>query len=180
MEENTPVTERSGGVALRVAAELRPAERDELADLLVAVVADGASVGFLPPLPRADALAYWAGKPAPGTLLLLAEETDRIVGTVQLLPAESANGRHRAEVAKLMVHPAHRRRGLARRLMERLEAEARRVGRSSSSSTPAPATPPISSTAPSATRKPAASPATPAPPTATWNRPSSTTRSYEP
>ena len=119
----------SDDLDLRVATRLLPSEREQLADLLVAVVAEGASVGFLAPLAPADAAAYWAGQPAPGALLFLAEEAGRIVGTVQLQPAESANGRHRAEVSKLLVHPDHRRRGIARRLMARLESEARRDGR---------------------------------------------------
>lgn len=32
---------------------------DELAELLMLVVHDGASIGFLPPLPRSDAEDYW-------------------------------------------------------------------------------------------------------------------------
>ena len=39
------------------------------------------------------------------------------------------NQPHRAEVAKLLVDPAARRNGLARRLMERLEQEAAAAGR---------------------------------------------------
>jgi ribosomal protein S18 acetylase RimI-like enzyme len=116
-------------VTLRVVEALGPAEIDDLADLLVAVVAEGASVGFLPPLARTEAVEYWSGARASGGVLLLAEEAGRIVGTVQLRPAESANGRHRAEVAKLLVHPDHRRRGIGRSLMEGIEAEARRDGR---------------------------------------------------
>ena len=37
--------------------------------------------------------------------------------------------RHRAEVKKLLVHPAARRRGLARVLLQRAEQEAARTGR---------------------------------------------------
>jgi ribosomal protein S18 acetylase RimI-like enzyme len=60
---------------------------------------------------------------------LVAERDDRIVGTVQLQPADSENGRHRADVSKLMVLPAWRRRGIARALMTRLQAEARAAGK---------------------------------------------------
>jgi ribosomal protein S18 acetylase RimI-like enzyme len=52
----------------------------------------------------------------------------RIVGTVQLDP-QSTNQQHRAEVAKLLVHPAARRRGVARALMMALEAIAHAEGR---------------------------------------------------
>lgn len=122
----------SSPVVIRRAVALSPTERDALADLLVAVVGDGASVGFLAPLARADALAYWDRVAAAldrGTILLLAEADDALAGTVQLQPAESANGPHRAEVAKLLVGPACRRRGIGRALMARLEDEARAAGR---------------------------------------------------
>jgi ribosomal protein S18 acetylase RimI-like enzyme len=45
---------------------------------------------------------------------------------VQLDLSTRANGRHRAEVIRLLVHRRARRRGLGRALMEAVEAEARR------------------------------------------------------
>ncbi|MEU6236856.1 GNAT family N-acetyltransferase [Kitasatospora sp. NPDC047058] len=48
----------------------------------------------------------------------------RIAGTVQLRPATPANGRHRGEVAKLMVHRTDRGQRLAGSLLAALEAEA--------------------------------------------------------
>ncbi len=112
---------------LRVVAELGPRQ---LAELLVAVVHDGASVGFLPPLPVDQVERYWSGLLAAGVVLLIAETDGRIIGTVQLHLASQPNARHRAEVAKLMVHPAARRQGIGRQLMHEVEAEARRRGRS--------------------------------------------------
>ncbi|MEX0633164.1 GNAT family N-acetyltransferase [Serratia ureilytica] len=53
----------------------------------------------------------------------------RPVGTVQLLLAMPDNGRHRAEVAKLMVHPQARRQGVAQ-LMQEVQALAARHRRS--------------------------------------------------
>jgi GNAT superfamily N-acetyltransferase len=53
----------------------------------------------------------------------------RIVGTVQLDLAVPPNQQHRAKVAKLLVHPAARRRGVARALMTALEAIAQSEGR---------------------------------------------------
>jgi GNAT superfamily N-acetyltransferase len=96
---------------------------DGLAALLVDCVRDGASVGFLAPLPTGDARA------ATGTVTLVAREGGRIVGAVQLVPAAKANARHRAEVAKLLVHPDARRRGIAGALMARVDDEARALGR---------------------------------------------------
>ena len=118
-----------GGVTVRAIDRPRADELDQLVDLLIAVVDDGASIGFLPPLERAVAERYWAGLPEPGAVLLVAERAGKIVGSVQLHLALRPNGLHRAEVAKLMVHPAARRRGVGRLLMERIEAVARDNGR---------------------------------------------------
>jgi ribosomal protein S18 acetylase RimI-like enzyme len=52
-----------------------------------------------------------------------------VLGTGQLALEARANGRHRAEVQKLMVAPAARRRGIARALMLALEDAARAAGR---------------------------------------------------
>lgn len=106
------------------------AERATLADLLVATVDLGASVGFLPPLARAEAAAYWATLPDRQTILLVAEREGRIVGTVQANLARKANGRHRAEIGKLLVHPDARRQGIARRLMAAAETAIQADGRS--------------------------------------------------
>jgi ribosomal protein S18 acetylase RimI-like enzyme len=119
-----------GAVAIREATQLAPAELDALADLLVAVVDDGASIGWLPPLDRAEARTYWQQVPGPATALVLAEQGGRIIGSAQLHLEQRANGRHRAEVAKVMVHPTARQRGLGRQLMLALEAVARREQRS--------------------------------------------------
>jgi len=105
---------------------------EELADLsevLISCVAQGASLGFHAPLATDAAHDWWAGISRDGVILLVAERDGRIVGTVQLQPAESENGAHRGEVAKLLVHPEWRRQGIARALMVALEAEARATGK---------------------------------------------------
>jgi GNAT superfamily N-acetyltransferase len=102
---------------------------ERLAELLVAVVAQGASVGFLPPLARSEAEEYWRGVLKPGVILLVAERDGWVIGTAQLELAMRANGRHRAEVNKVLVHPGCQRQGIGRRLMTELEAVARREGR---------------------------------------------------
>ena len=108
-----------------------PTEADvaALAEVLVATVHDGASVGFLPPLDQTEAEAYWRGALAPGVHLFAAEVGGRLVGTVQLQLALKANASHRAEIAKLLVHPDARRKGVGRALMEHAEAAAREHGR---------------------------------------------------
>jgi ribosomal protein S18 acetylase RimI-like enzyme len=57
--------------------------------------------------------------------VIVARAADRIVGSVQLDFAWPPNQQHRADVAKLLVHPDARRRGIARALMLALEALAR-------------------------------------------------------
>lgn len=109
-----------------------------LARLLQEVVQDGASIGFLPPLTLADALAYWRGVALSlqrgERLLWLAlahtEQGVNLLGTVQLALCNKANGRHRAEVEKLMVAPHARGLGIGRALMTALEQAASQAGRS--------------------------------------------------
>ena len=100
-----------------------------LAEILHACVHHGASVGFILPFPLEAAEGYWRESVQPrveaGTrVLLLAKLDDRIVGTVQLDTATMPNQVHRADVMKLLVHPAARRRGIARALMLAVEREA--------------------------------------------------------
>jgi GNAT superfamily N-acetyltransferase len=101
--------------------------------LLEAVVADGASVGFLHPMPSGEAQAFWLGVAdgiAAGDILMWVIDDDGgPVATIQLHPVGKPNGAHRAEIAKLMVHPRARGRGLAKQLMETAEQAARDLGR---------------------------------------------------
>ncbi|GAA3879852.1 GNAT family N-acetyltransferase [Saccharothrix violaceirubra] len=109
------------------------ADADELADLLLTVVAGGSSVGFLATLTHAEAVTWWRGLAAPlanGALTLwVARAEGRIVGTVQLRHGTMPNGTHRAEVAKLMVAPSARGWGVGRRLLDTAERGAARLGR---------------------------------------------------
>ena len=61
--------------------------------------------------------------------LLAAFEQERVVGTVQLGLEPRANGRHRAEIMKLMVRRAQRRRGIGRSLVQAAVDLALRSGR---------------------------------------------------
>jgi ribosomal protein S18 acetylase RimI-like enzyme len=108
---------------------------DAFGELLLACVADGASVGFIEPFTIREATAYWRGKVLPAVMgrevaILVAERDGRIVGSVQLDHDTMPNQRHRAEVRKLLVHPDCRRRGVARALMAEIEAHARSLDRS--------------------------------------------------
>jgi len=105
-----------------------------LARLLQDAVDGGASLGFLPPLGDDEARAYWqtvaaAVRDGSRVLLVTSRPGEPVAGSVQLELAMRPNGRHRAEITKLMVHRAARRQGLGRALMLAAEREARRLGR---------------------------------------------------
>jgi ribosomal protein S18 acetylase RimI-like enzyme len=107
--------------------------RDELATLLIDGVDSGASIGFLPPLTLAEAQRYWddvdRDLAAGVRLLLVATLADHVAAAIQLALCTKKNGLHRAEVEKLMVHTRHRRMGIGRALIDRVEAIAREHGR---------------------------------------------------
>jgi len=91
---------------LDVAAAAR--EGRALAELLCDAVDSGASVGFLPPLSDDEATAYWRSviaRVGTGSRVLVVARGDdgQVVGSAQLDLALQANGRHRAEVQKVMV-----------------------------------------------------------------------------
>lgn len=121
-------------IIVPLSSSLSSVEFHELGSLLAACVAGGASIGFLAPLPPAEADAYWrkiAGDLAGGQrVLLVAREAPdgAIIGSAQLLCETRPNGRHRAEVQKVMVQPSHRRQGIAARLMTEIEALAQMRG----------------------------------------------------
>jgi ribosomal protein S18 acetylase RimI-like enzyme len=105
----------------------------QLADVLLDCVEGGASVSFMLPMARETALSFWR-KVADGVArgertLLVAEDADGIVGTVQLITHMPENQPHRADVAKLLVHRRARGAGIGQKLMEAVEDAARAQGR---------------------------------------------------
>ena len=120
------------GVATLDAAAAASAVR-RLAEILVACVADGAAVSYVPPLPHEVARAHMrtaASNAAQGACLLLGAWTGGVLaGTVRVELDTPPNQRHRAQVVELLVDPPYRRRGLGRALMLAAEAEAVRAGR---------------------------------------------------
>lgn len=120
------------GVQPLTAAGAASAER-RLAEILVACVEGGASVSFLPPLSLDAARAFMRGvaqKVAAGQCVLLAGWAGGVLsGTVQVHFAQQQNQPHRAEIAKMLVHPDVRRHGLGQSLMLAAEAAAKEAGR---------------------------------------------------
>lgn len=113
----------------RLTSEQAHAYLPDLMRLLQDSVEGGASVGFLPPLSDDQARQYWSAI-LPDTskgsrILLLALDEGKVMGTVQLDLAQKPNALHRAEVQKLMVHSAHRGKGIARELLDVVETVAR-------------------------------------------------------
>lgn len=109
-------------------------ELPALAGLLEDAVNSGASVGFLPPMRAGEAAGYWqtvvAAVDKGQRIVLVARDAGgRVVGTAQVDLEPRPNGRHRAEVAKVIVHTSARRLGIGRALMLAAEEQARRHGR---------------------------------------------------
>lgn len=106
----------------------------DLCRVLIDSVADGAAIGFLAPLSPMDAARFWktdvqAFVEAGDRHLLGAFQKDRLIGTVQLVVAMPLNQPHRAEIAKMIVHPDARRRGIGKALMGAALDLAREAGK---------------------------------------------------
>jgi ribosomal protein S18 acetylase RimI-like enzyme len=114
------------------ASEIRE-HLDGLASVLHACVAGGASVGYMAPFSHEQARTAFEGFAAEveeaRRLLLAAFSAGALVGTAQVVLALPPNQPHRAEIARVLVHPSARRRGIARMLMAAAESEARAEGR---------------------------------------------------
>ncbi|MEU6993980.1 GNAT family N-acetyltransferase [Streptomyces sp. NPDC046465] len=139
-----PATRTGVTLVTRLDSEQLRASADSLADLLVDTVRGGNSLGFLADLDRATAAAWWHGLgPAVGegrlaVWVVRGEGTDagrvtgtdagRVTGTVGVAFVDKPNGRHRAEIVKLMVHPSARGQGLARALLTVAEEAAAQAG----------------------------------------------------
>jgi ribosomal protein S18 acetylase RimI-like enzyme len=105
----------------------------QLTDVLLDCVEGGASVSFMLPMSRDTALGFWqkvAGGVERGErTLLVAEDEEGIVGTVQLITDMPENQPHRADVAKLLVHRRARGAGIGQKLMEAIEETAKEQGK---------------------------------------------------
>lgn len=106
----------------------------ELVELLCDAVQHGASMGFTWPLAEDEAESFWRGVATAVAadnkrLLLALDENGNVLGGAQLALERRSNGRHRAEVQKVLVWHAARRRGVGAALMAALECEAIAEGR---------------------------------------------------
>lgn len=117
-------------ISIELMDTLSDSELRQLSEMLIEVVNDGASIGFLPPLTEEEARAYFESVIDQSTLLLVAKFKKVIVGSIQLQLATKPNASHRSEIAKLMTHPKFRRKGIGRLLMNKAEELARENSRS--------------------------------------------------
>lgn len=107
----------------------------ELERLLAEAVSAGASIGFMLPLNHIEIAGYWRDvsqsvKAGSKHLVVALTDDNRIVGTAQLEPSPKENGRHRAEVQKVIVALSMRNQGIGGALMHAVDIKARDLGRS--------------------------------------------------
>lgn len=106
----------------------------DLCQVLLDSVLDGAAISFLTTLTLAEAEQFWLQEVGNAVArgdrhLFGAFREDRLVGTVQVITGMPPNQPHRAEIAKMVVHPDHRRLGLGKALMDAALDTARRSGK---------------------------------------------------
>jgi len=128
------VTTEENSTIRELADLARDKDLDQLSDVLIDCVEGGASVSFMQPMTREKADGFWRGvetgvKACERVLLVARDETNEIVGTVQIVLSQPENQPHRADIAKMLVHRRARRRGIAEALMRTVEAVARREGK---------------------------------------------------
>lgn len=118
---------------VRRLTQLDEAQIQSLAALLIDCVEGGASVSFMHPLSPDKACAFWRhvgeGVARGERALLVAEDSEGIAGTVQLVLDQPENQPHRADLAKMLVHRRARRRGVGAALMRAAEDTARHCGK---------------------------------------------------
>ncbi|RXK56168.1 GNAT family N-acetyltransferase [Oleiharenicola lentus] len=119
--------------AIRRLTAVSPSELNQLAEVLTRCVEGGASVSFMLPLSRERVAAFWqrvADDVARGArILIVAEDSAGICGTVQLVLDLPENQPHRADLCKMLVHQRARKQGLGAALLAAAEEAARAANR---------------------------------------------------
>lgn len=118
---------------------LTPSDREryleELAEILLDCVRNGASVSFMAAMTIEDARKFWSSVfdsvEKHSRVLLVAKGHDgHAVGTVQILTDQPANQPHRADISKLLVASSNRREGVGAALMNEVERYSARLRKS--------------------------------------------------
>jgi GNAT superfamily N-acetyltransferase len=124
---------KQAGYAIRRLRTVTDADIGGLADVLIDCVNGGASVSFMGPLSVTKASGFWR-RVADAVLrderaLIIAEDADGIVGTVQLILDLPENQPHRADLSKMLVHRRARRLGVGAAVLRAAEELARELGK---------------------------------------------------
>lgn len=120
-------------ISVRSLSVIGEAEVRALGDVLIDCVSGGASVSFMWPMTREKADAFWRSAAAAVSrgerIVIVAEDAEGIVGTVQVILNLPENQPHRGDVAKMLVHRRARRKGVGAALLIAAEDKARAAGR---------------------------------------------------
>jgi GNAT superfamily N-acetyltransferase len=123
----------AGSWVVRRLSSLDDAAIAGLAAVLRDCVDGGATVSLMQPLTPERAAAFWRGLAPSGAagerIVLVAEDTDGICGTAQVILAQPENQPHRADLAKMLVHRRARRLGVGQALLRAAEDAARAAGK---------------------------------------------------
>ena len=114
-------------------SRLSDSDIEELSEVLTDCVKGGASISFMAPFSKDQAVSFWRGvnqelEDGKRAFLVVRDEVG-IAGTVHLVLATPDNQPHRADLVKLMVHRRARRRGIGELLMRDIEVLALRHGK---------------------------------------------------
>ncbi len=106
---------------------------DELTTVLRDAVDSGSSINFLDHATDDDLAAFWRSSvedlAAGNRVLIVADTGTQYVGTAMVVFASQQNSRHRADVAKMIVHRGYQRRGIASQLLVAIDEVALAHGR---------------------------------------------------
>lgn len=120
-------------ITVRRLTTVTDAQIRDLALVLIDCVEGGASVSFMHPLSLDRATAFWRrvaeSVSRDDCALIVAEDANGVVGTVQIVLRQPENQPHRGDIAKLLVHRRARRSGVGEALMREAERVARECGK---------------------------------------------------
>ena len=129
-----PGEEGPDQIQIRCLQTIGDREITGLSNVLIDCVEGGASVGFMLPVSRAKAEAFWhstAASVARGERVVLAAEdaAGTIVGTVQVILGQPENQPHRGDIAKMLVSRRVRGLGVGAALLAAAERRALSAGK---------------------------------------------------
>lgn len=120
-------------IQIRSLAVIGEPEIQELSEVLIDCVENGASVSFMWPMTRTKAESFWRNTAASvmrgERIVMVAEDATGIIGTVTVTWAQPENQPHRGDIAKMLVHRRARRRGIGAGLLAAAEQAALQAGK---------------------------------------------------